>query len=69
MLSFEEWPWNEYPYYFHGPTYLMSQSSILPLLAASQSTPMMPFEDIYLTGLCAEKAGIRHNLPQNSFIR
>lgn len=37
----------------------MHGSAILPLLAAVQTTPMIPFEDVYLTGICAEKAGIR----------
>ena len=66
-ITFEEWPWSQYPPYFMGPAVLMPQSTILPLLAASQSTPMMPFDDLYLTGMCTEKAGIKLLFSTNSF--
>jgi hypothetical protein len=58
-VTLEEWPWNTYPgYYYLGPAVLFSGRTILPLLAAFQTTPMMPFDDIYVTGMCTEKAGI-----------
>ena len=55
-ITFDEWPWKNYPMYFDGPAYLMSSEAIVPLLAAIQTTPMIPFEDVYITGICAEKA-------------
>jgi hypothetical protein len=58
-MTFEDWPWNEYPPYFLGPTVLFPSSVIVPLLAAFQTTPIMPIDDIYYTGICAEKAGIK----------
>ncbi|EFX82405.1 hypothetical protein DAPPUDRAFT_241308 [Daphnia pulex] len=57
-IALEEWPWNTYPNYVNGPAYLIHQTAILPLLAAIQTTPIMPFEDIYITGICSEKAGV-----------
>ncbi len=37
----------------------MSGKTIFPLLAAAQTTPYIPFDDTYLTGLCTGKAGIK----------
>ncbi|KAI9563633.1 hypothetical protein GHT06_011097 [Daphnia sinensis] len=57
-ITVEEWPWSQYPPYFFGPAVLIPGNTVLPLLAACQTTPMMPFDDVYLTGMCTEKAGI-----------
>jgi hypothetical protein len=66
-MTFTEWPWNQYPEYINGPAYLLHGSAILPLLAAFQTTPMIPFEDIYITGLCVEKAGIKKRITSGTF--
>ena len=58
VISFDEWPWNSYPQYVEGSFYLLTHDAIVPLLAAIQTTPMIPFEDVYLTGICAEKANV-----------
>lgn len=58
-MAYTDWPWNQYPEYVNGPAYLLHGSAVLPLLAACQTTPMMPFEDIYITGLCAERASVK----------
>ncbi|XP_046638220.1 beta-1,3-galactosyltransferase 5-like [Daphnia pulicaria] len=68
-ISFEEWPWNQYPEYITGGTILIPGSAIIPLLAASQTTPMMPFDDVYLTGLCTEKAGLKIHFSPSIFVR
>jgi hypothetical protein len=65
--TFEEYPWRHYPNYFSGQPspYFMHGSAIIPLLAASQTTPLipsfepMPNSNIFLTGLCPEKAGVK----------
>jgi hypothetical protein len=57
-ITHEEWPWNDYPPYFLGAAVLLPGSTILPLLAACQTIPMMPFDDLYIFGLCTEKADI-----------
>ena len=57
-ISYEKWPWANYPVYLSGATILLSSRTIRPLLAAAQTIPFMPFDDAYLTGLCAEKANI-----------
>ncbi len=64
-ISFEEWPWNNYPQYLSGPAIILTKRAIVPLLAAMQTTPMMPFEDVYLSGICAEKANVSLISPAN----
>ena len=66
-ISFEDWPWLNYPAYNLGPSVLMPQSTILPLFAASQTIPLMPFDDLYLTGICVEKANITLRFSSSSF--
>lgn len=57
-VSTEVWPWQNYPPYLYGGSYLISRAAIGPLLAAAQVTPYFMFEDVYLIGLCARKAGV-----------
>lgn len=52
------WPWSTYPTYVSGGCYLIASSAIGQLLAAAQTTPYFPFEDLYVTGLCARKAEV-----------
>ncbi|XP_014277670.1 beta-1,3-galactosyltransferase 1 isoform X2 [Halyomorpha halys] len=47
-----------YPNYVSGTGYLMSQDVASKLYRAALSTPLMHLEDVYLTGICAAKAGI-----------
>ncbi|XP_057368424.1 beta-1,3-galactosyltransferase 5-like [Daphnia carinata] len=65
-VTYQEWPWNTYPSYFGGPAYLLHGTAILPLLAACQTTPMISLEDLYWTGICAEKADVNINFSSNS---
>lgn len=58
-LTLDAWPWTTFPNYIEGSAYLIHGDLIVPLLAAFQTTPMMPFEDVYLTGIATEKAGIK----------
>ena len=37
---------------------MLGRETIRPLLAAAQTIPLFPLEDVYLTGLCARKARI-----------
>ena len=65
-MSYHDWPWKNYPPYFLGPAVLFPGSVIVPLLAAFQTTPMMPIDDIYYTGICTEKAGVKLYFSSNS---
>ncbi|KAK4010686.1 hypothetical protein OUZ56_019817 [Daphnia magna] len=65
-VTYQEWPWNTYPGYLGGPAYLLHGSAILPLLAACQTTPMLSLEDLYWTGICAEKADVNIYFSSNS---
>ncbi|XP_046443669.1 uncharacterized protein LOC124193747 [Daphnia pulex] len=58
-LPFEEYPWRHYPNYVQGAAYFMHASVVIPLLAASQTIPFNPFEDVFLAGMCTEKAGAK----------
>ena len=58
-ISYEDWPWGQYPRYFRGAAVLLPGITIGPLLAACQTTPYFPFDDTYLTGLCTSKAEIK----------
>jgi hypothetical protein len=66
MVTLDEWPWNTYPKYFNGPAYLMHKSTILPLLAAIQTTPAFFLEEVYITGICADKAGLSRRASSRS---
>lgn len=57
-ISFDEWPWESYPPYFSGGSVLIPGRTIGPLLAAAEVTPYLWIDDIYLSGLLAEKANI-----------
>jgi hypothetical protein len=58
-MSVEEWPWKQYPPHILGDMLvLMTGNSIRPLLAACQTTPLMPVENVYFYGICGKKAGI-----------
>ncbi|KAM7287602.1 beta-1,3-galactosyltransferase 5 [Ixodes scapularis] len=52
-----------YPDFLTGPSYLLSGDSVPLLARASDSVPYLYLEDVFLTGLVAEKAGVRrvHN--------
>ncbi|KAK4026470.1 hypothetical protein OUZ56_015466 [Daphnia magna] len=57
-ISEQLWPWSTYPTYVSGGCYLIDSAAIGPLLAAAQTTPYFPFEDLYVNGLCARKANV-----------
>ncbi|XP_067686254.1 beta-1,3-galactosyltransferase 1-like isoform X2 [Haliotis asinina] len=48
-----------YPRYTSGTSYSMSVKAVPDLYAASQQIKLFWLEDIYITGLCARKAGIQ----------
>jgi hypothetical protein len=57
-LSYEQWPWSNVPPYVTGGGYLIAGCAIHRLLAAAQVTPFIWLEDLFLSGLLAEKVGI-----------
>lgn len=59
IIDRQLWPWSTYPTYVSGGCYLIDSSAIGPLLAAAQTTPYFPFEDLYINGLCARKAEVQ----------
>ncbi|XP_057376818.1 beta-1,3-galactosyltransferase 2-like [Daphnia carinata] len=65
-LTYEEWPWGDYPRYFFGPGVLFPGNTIVPMLASFQTTPMLHIDDLYYSGICVERAGIRIRYSTNS---
>ncbi|KAL8624648.1 hypothetical protein ACOMHN_045183 [Nucella lapillus] len=48
-----------YPRYVSGTAYSMTMSAAAKLYAATAQVPVFWLEDIYITGLCARKAGVK----------
>ena len=48
-----------YPDYVAGPAYLMPTKVITKLWTASHKVAKLPLEDVFITGLCREEAGIQ----------
>ncbi|XP_037713622.1 beta-1,3-galactosyltransferase 1 [Drosophila subpulchrella] len=58
----------KYPKYLSGAGYLMSIDVVQRLFEASLNTTLVYLEDVYITGLCAQRAKInRHHHPLFSF--
>lgn len=49
---------DEYPSFLAGPAYLMSQNVARKLFQTATAIPIFHLEDVYITGICAEKAQI-----------
>ena len=45
-----------------GGAYLMTNSALRRLLSAAQTTPLFPFEDVYM-GLCAARVSVNLKFP------
>ncbi|KAH8321484.1 hypothetical protein KR074_006362 [Drosophila pseudoananassae] len=57
-----------YPKYLSGAGYLLSIDVVQRLYEAALNTTLVYLEDVYITGLCAQRAGIaRHHHPLFSF--
>ncbi|KAL3835992.1 hypothetical protein ACJMK2_021447 [Sinanodonta woodiana] len=56
----EDFPEKFYPRYCSGTAYSFTSNITNDLLAASMETKLFWLEDIYITGLCARKARVRH---------
>ncbi|OXU20463.1 hypothetical protein TSAR_012319 [Trichomalopsis sarcophagae] len=53
-----------YPNYLSGTGYVMSFDVAQRLYKAALSTPVLHLEDVYITGVCAKRAGLR---PTNQY--
>lgn len=48
-----------YPNYLGGSGYVFTMDTAKKLYNASMDVPLFHLEDVYLTGMCAQKAGIK----------
>lgn len=63
-MPYYMYPQDRYPTYLSGSGYLMSMDVVPQLYQASLNTSLVYLEDVYVTGMCAEKANIkRHHHP------
>ncbi|XP_057372314.2 uncharacterized protein LOC130693211 [Daphnia carinata] len=62
-----EWPWSTYPRHVFRHAFFMHGTSILPLLAAFQTTPTIPLYYVYVTGMCTEKGGVTTRFSSGNF--
>lgn len=58
FVSADDFPGTEFPEYTGGPTYLLTRRAVSLLYAVVGQVPTLGLEDIYVTGLCAQKANV-----------
>ncbi|GIY49323.1 beta-1,3-galactosyltransferase 1 [Caerostris darwini] len=64
FTSFVEYPFNVYPDFVFGPSYLLTGDTISLLYNESIKMKLFHLEDVYITGFVAEKVNIKRiNLP------
>ena len=59
IVSREEYPDDNYPEYLLGSAYAMTLLTVPDLYKASMEVPYLKIEDVFVTGVCANKVGIR----------
>ena len=52
------YPDDTYPPYFSGPAYVINTDIISSLIQAAMTTPVIPIEDAYVTGILAQLVGV-----------
>ncbi|KAL7643543.1 UNVERIFIED_CONTAM: hypothetical protein RMT77_005525 [Armadillidium vulgare] len=68
-VSQKEYPGTFYPVYTWGPAYIISRNSVDKLLIASNETPFLSLEDIFITGILAKKAKVQlKNIDWRHFV-
>lgn len=55
-----------FPDYLSGTSYAMSRDAVPKLLEASYDVPFLVLEDVFITGLCANKSGVAR-VPMQGF--
>ncbi|XP_064085525.1 beta-1,3-galactosyltransferase 5-like isoform X4 [Macrobrachium nipponense] len=60
VVTKEEYPPDRYPPFVLGPAYIVGRNAIDKLLEYTPYTPFLWLEDVYMTGLVAKAAGVKH---------
>ncbi|XP_071110817.1 beta-1,3-galactosyltransferase 1-like [Haliotis cracherodii] len=55
-LSRDQYPFERFPRFVHGPSYVISRDLVTDLYEISRHAPRIYLEDVYVTGLCAHIA-------------
>lgn len=58
-MPYEWYPHDKFPKYVCGPGYVMSADVVKKLYECAKNTPFIHLEDVFLTGICAEKINIK----------
>ncbi|XP_046583658.1 beta-1,3-galactosyltransferase 5-like [Haliotis rubra] len=59
-VSFEQYPFTQFPRFVHGPAYVISGDLVADLFKIARHAPPIHLEDVYVTGLCAHIARASH---------
>ncbi|XP_028165693.1 lactosylceramide 1,3-N-acetyl-beta-D-glucosaminyltransferase-like [Ostrinia furnacalis] len=54
-----QFPGKVFPDFATGPAYLLTADAVRPLLGAAPGTPYLRLEDVFVTGLLAQRLGVR----------
>ncbi|KAH8262143.1 hypothetical protein KR038_002195 [Drosophila bunnanda] len=58
-ISFDQYEQNVFPTFTTGPAYLLTGDIVGDLLLSSLSTPFLKLEDVFITGIVAERLAIK----------
>jgi hypothetical protein len=61
-ISTDQYPEALYPAFVTGPSYLVSKPAVTQLFNEALTQPFIHLEDVYITGVIAEKCGIPRRL-------
>ncbi|KHJ46789.1 N-acetyllactosaminide 3-alpha-galactosyltransferase [Trichuris suis] len=59
-VSYEEFNGTKYPRYCSGSSYSLSMQAVQPLVDSVERTPFLWVDDVYITGLLANTANVKH---------
>ena len=62
-VDIDVYPTKIFPPYYSGPAYVIRTELIKELLTVARTTPMIPIEDAYVTGILATLVGARRFAP------
>ena len=59
-VTYDEFPFEFFPPYIHGSSYVISSDVIRQLYEASHYVPWIPLEDVYISGILGRIVGVHH---------
>lgn len=59
FVSHKEYPWDLFPDFCTGAAHFFSTKTVVKLLNAARSVPLLQLDDVYVTGLLRNKSGVQ----------